>query len=253
MINQELRKARFTSSENWKLLTQPTAAAKKEGAVFGKPALTYIKTKRYEKRLGRSISNDVTAKSLSWGNLVEGRIFSLMGTDCSLNSADTMVHPDYDSWAGSPDGFRYGEQKAVQDFKCPLTLLSFCDLVEPLYAGLNGMEAMNYIRENHSSGEDYFQQLVSNACISKVDWAELIIYMPYESELSDIKMLAADAPANDLSKYYWIVMANDGELPSIPDDGFYKNINIIRFKVPEDDKAKMESAIIKATALLNAD
>jgi hypothetical protein len=47
--------------------------------------------------------------------------------------------------------------------------------------------------------------------------------------------MAQDVPAELLSRHYWIAMAMDGELPFLKDGGFYKNLNIIRFEVPQVD------------------
>jgi hypothetical protein len=117
--------------------------------------------------------------------------------------------------------------------------------VQPLYDGLTGMDAMNAIRENHKDGDKYYYQLVSNACISGSKYAELIVYMPYESELPEVKALAEGNP-----DCYWIWAALENELPFLKDGGYYQNLNIIRFEVPQADKDFLTECVEKAGQLL---
>lgn len=244
LLNKK-RIGNFTSSDIHKLTT-----VARNGKDFGKPALTYIKKKNQERRLGRSISVEANAKPLTWGNLLEGRAFGLMSLDYTLNSTETIVHQTIDYWSGSPDGFKYDESKTVIDFKAPITLDSFCDLVDPLYAGLTGMDAMNAIRENHDCGEAYYQQLVSNAILTNSQFCELIVYVPYLSELPVIREMAQMVESDMLGKHYWIAMATENELPYLVDGGYYKNLNIIRFPVSEEDKTLLTECVLRAGAML---
>lgn len=241
IITNKNRVGNFSSSEIFALNTLSRDKQK-----FGIPALTYIKKKNQERRLGRSIQTESNAKSLTWGKILEARVFDLLGIEYSLLSLETVIHPDYDFWCGSADGMKEDEGRTVIDIKCPITLDSFCDLVDPLYDGLNGMEAINKIRDTHKSGEQYYQQLVSNAIINDCKYAELIVYMPYESEIPEIKKEVDGMP-----NCYWIAMAGDDELPFIKDKGFYKNLNIIRFEVPEEDKELLTTNVVKAGKLLH--
>lgn len=229
MINNASRVGNFTSSEIGVLMKNGT----KEGT-FGKPALTYIEKKNMERRLGRSITAEVEAKPLAWGNHLEGQVFTLLGLEYRLCSKETLNHPTIPFWKGSPDSVKLDEGKTVVDYKCPITLLSFCQLVDPLYTGLTGIEAMNKIRENHEHGDKFYYQLVSNACITESRFAELIIYMPYKSELDSIR-----ASADSDGKLYWLKFADDDSLPYLPDGGYYRSINVIRFEVPEADKKEL--------------
>lgn len=250
MINNVERVGNFTSSGISALLSTG-----KQAMGFGVGAITYIYEKRMERLLGRGIDTEVNAKPLSWGKHLEKRVFNLLGIDYTLSSTETDVHPEIPYWSGSKDGTRESEQRAVTDIKCPITLKSFCGLVMPLYCGLDGMDAMNAIRngfthegvtyEKHKQAEDYYWQLVSNSCINNTEYAELIVYMPYLSELPDIRLSADGNP--DL---YWIGYAADCELPYLVDGGFFKNINVIRFKVPEEDKALLKEAVLKGGKLL---
>lgn len=253
MINNLLRQGNFNSSEIVALTTNG-----KEQGTFGKPFYTFIEECNMERRLGTSIETEISARALSWGNLCERYVFQeKLGTEYTLESKETLVHPEIDFWVGSPDGRKYDEGGTVTDTKAPFTKKSFCQLVHPLYCGLNGMDAMNAIRfgfkdkesnqhEKHKDGEKFYWQLGSNACILGTDYAELIAFIPYKNELEAIRELASqvDDP-EEQKKYYWIAQASDDELPWIPEGGFYQNLNIIRFKVPLVDKLFLKQRVIE--------
>jgi len=243
--NSKIRNGNFTSSEIAALTSEPTAAAKKLGSIFGKPAFTFIEEKNFERLLGRSIDNEVDAKPLTWGKLLESRVFDLLGMEYLLTSQETDVHPEIPYWVGSKDGIKNDDGSTVIDIKCPMTLKSFCRLVSPLYSGVDGLEAMQWIRDNHKDGEKYYWQLVSNAAINDCRFAELIVYMPYQSELAEIK-LSADGQAN----CYWVAMAMDEELPYLKEGGYFKNLNIIRFEVPDSEKEFLKERVLAAGKML---
>lgn len=245
MIKNLLRVGNFTSSEIVALTKRD-----KKGTGFGAPAITYIDETNFERKLGRSITDEVNARPLTWGKLLESRVFNLLGLEYILTSNDTVPHPTISYWAGSKDGIKHDEGKTVIDIKCPMTLKSFCQLVDPLYKGLTGIIAMNYIRDNHKDGEKFYWQLVSNSIIDETQYAELIVYMPYQSELEEIMNMARAVDGADMSKHYWIAMASEGDLPFIQDGGYYNNINTIRFEVPQEDKDFLTESVEKAGAML---
>lgn len=245
MINNKLRVGNFTSSEIAALMSKD-----RSGKGFGKPALTYIEETNMERRLGRSLTDETNARPLTWGKLVESRVFDLLGLEYILSSQETKQHPAIPYWAGSADGRKNDEGCTVMDIKSPMTLKSFCQLVDPLYEGLQGMDAMNAIRENHKDGEKFYWQLVSNSILEQTRFAELIVYMPYFSELPDIRMLAHSVPGDQASRHYWIAMAQDDELPYLIDGGHYRNLNIIRFEVSEADKKLLIETVKKAGEML---
>lgn len=241
-----LRVGSFTSSEIVALTTNG-----KEKNSFGKPFYTYIDECNEERRIRRPLEAETNAKALSWGKLVEKKAFELLGLEYQLASDQTIVHPEIDCWAGSPDAFKFDEGKTVVDLKCPQTLKSFTTLVKPLYNNLTGLMAMEWIRNNHKDGDKFYFQLISNAILSDSAYAELIVYCPFRSELDSIRELASniDDPFEQ-KNYYWIAQATDDELPWIWDDGHYKNINIIRFRVPESDKKFLIERVKLAEKLL---
>lgn len=239
MLDQKKRYGKVSSSGIVALLS-----VNKKGDDFGVPAKIYIEEKQMEIRLGRSLDTDSKAKATLWGTFLESFVFSELPLGYSYNSDETITHSENEFWVGTPDGFRYDEGKTVMDIKCPYTLKSFCQLVQPLYDGFVGMDAMNKIRETHKDGDKYYWQLVSNAILSNSKYAELIVYCPYASEIQSIKSNAEGQP-----NYYFIWAANDEDLPYINNDGYYKNLNIIRFEVPETDKQLLTEKVNKATAL----
>jgi hypothetical protein len=206
----------------------------------GSGAITYIAERNMERRLRRSLTQQSNAKPLVWGNLLERRAFKLLDTSYILVSQETIQHPKYRSWTGSPDGFNSEGKTAVIDIKCPMTLKSFCQFVDAWKKG--GISA---IREAHEDGEKYYWQLVSNACLTKCKFAELIIYMPYKSELDAIRYMAEGNP-----DCYWIMSSQDDELPWLPDGGYYKNVNIMRFEIPVEDKKLLEHYVSEGSKML---
>ncbi len=234
--NSKYRVGNFTSSEIYKLMTLNKA---KNG--FGAPALTYIEETNLKRMLGRSLNTDMNSRPTSWGNLLEPRVFDLIGLEYTYSSQTTDMHPTIPYWAGSKDGTKEGEQRAVIDIKCPYTINSFCQLVMPLYEGLTSIEAMLAIRESSDDGDKYYWQLVSNAILNGCDFAELIIYMPYQSELLAIMEMGKGNP--DVKWMEWI---SEGEIPYILDGGKFKNLNVIRFEIPQADKDLLTENVLKA-------
>lgn len=249
-MNSIIRNGNFTSSGIVALMSTG-----KQIHGFGVAALTYIMETNIEREINRSIDTEINSKPTSWGNLCEPRVHELLPTSYIYSSQITDINPEIDFWVGSKDGMNTAGELAVTDIKCPLTLKSFIQLVMPLYCGLSGNEAMYAIRNGfdykgfpypaHKDGEKYYWQLVSNACHNNTDFAELIVYMPYQSELLEIKKMADGNPS-----VYWLNYANEEEIPYLVDGGKYKNLNIIRFKIPQEDKDLLKANVLKAGKLL---
>lgn len=203
---------------------------------FGKPAFTFIEECNMERRLGIDLENEIDSKPTSWGSLVEGRVFDLLGLEYTLCSDRTLQHPDIPWWVGTPDAKK--NRDTVGDIKCPMTRKSFCQLVDPAYENgklIHDALTIEAVRCNHKEGDKYFWQIVSNACITDSKYGELIVYIPYKSELEDIRTLASSAGEfGDYTK--WIYYASDQQLPWIKDGGYYKNLNVIQFDILDRDK-----------------
>lgn len=232
-----LRIGRFTSSAISALMS-----VSKDKSSFGKPALTYIAEKNMERRLGRSLSIESNARPLTWGKMVERRAFDILGTEYKLCSADTIPHKEHGTiWSGSPDLVKFDEGRTVVDIKCPITLKSFCQFAD--------CTTIDQVREGHPDGDDYYWQLVSNAILTNSKYAELIVYCPYQSELKEIREMASNYEG-DQNKVAWINWSGDDDLPYLPDGGYYKNLNVIRFEVPKNDKDLLTEKVLAAGKLL---
>ena len=225
-----MRIGNFTSSEIVALTTSD-----KSKKAPGKPFFSYVEEKKFERNLKRSLDTKQTAKPLSWGKLCEVYLFQHKGLIQYTPLMDEpMKHPNYNFWWGSPDAFN-NNIDAVSELKCPQTLKSFCQLVEPLKIGLSGIDAMNHIREHHSDGDKYYWQIVSNAVITGKSKGELIIFCPQKAELQDLRDLAQQMPTEDLSDYYWIANSNDEQLPYLLAESAYNSFNSIVFDIPQED------------------
>lgn len=220
MIKNINRIGHFTSSKVGRLMMTP---AKRN---------TYISEVRMERKLKRPLETDVSAKPLTWGNLVEGFVFDTkLGLEYQLTSSDVIKHPTVEWWSGSPDGMREG---CVMDIKCPYTLKSFCELSE--------MTIETFKKDE----PEYYWQLVSNSILLGVENAELIVFCPEYSDLPSIIHRAQNIDSLDQYKYYWIASANYDELPYLTEESEYKSLFKLEFRVPEQDKEDLTQAIIKA-------
>ena len=238
------RNGNFTSSELGALMSN----GKKAGEP-GKPFFTYIAEKNMERRLGRALENDTNAKPMNWGKVAEKRVFNILGTTYQESSVETIKHPRYDFWMGSPDGQKFDEGGTVLEIKCPFTLKSFCQFIDATQ-GLDGADAINSIRENHADGDKYYWQIVSNSILLGTKYAELCIYCPYEAELDDVKAEASNMPVADLDKYYGLANSPNKDLPYLIEGKFYKNLNIIRWEVKQADRDLLTSRVLEAAKLL---
>jgi hypothetical protein len=52
------------------------------------------------------------------------------------------------------------------------------------------------------------------------------------------------------NKFKWVDYASDDELPYLIDGGYYKNLNIIRFEIPEADKKLLTGCVLKGGEML---
>ena len=194
-----------------------------------KPKETYLTELSYARRLGRSLSNETTSKPTSWGLLLEGIAFNRLGFEYSLVSDETIRHPEFDCWVGSPDGYT---NNSVIDIKCPFTLKSFVELVD-----IKDIDTFKY------DCPEYYWQLVSNSILLGKQFAELIVYCPYEDDLGLIKHQAQNVDAQDLYKYYWLGSATNEEIPYLIPGEEFKDLNIFKFEVPTEDKDLLTETI----------
>lgn len=265
IVNNSDRVGNFTSSQIYALTTlgsrdmtesellaykleNPKGRRKTIESWPGEKAQTYISEKIMERRLGRSLSVDVDSRATTWGKFLEPFVFKMLPEYTPFGQT-TFTHSKYNSWKGSPDGLK---RQTIGESKCPVTPKSFCQLVQPIYNGLSGMDAMNAVRKGwvdkngilhkpNPDAEKFYWQIVSNCCIHNCKYGELIVFMPYKSQLPELRLLADGNP-----DYYHIWSSTDEQLPFLPDNGYYKNLNIIRFEIPPEDKTLLEGYVVKA-------
>lgn len=233
----QIRNGAFTSSQIYQLMTLD-----RKGTGWGAPALRYLKQKQWEKKLHRSLDSDMRSKPTSWGTLLESRAYQLMPSfETRIQSTETLSHPDIEGWVGTPD---YTESDLVGDIKCPWTLLNFCALVDVLGKGQN-------LEEKGLKDEfpQYYWQLVSNSILTGKKFAELTVYCPFQEELEEIRELARRQD-EDQERYLFINFALDDDLPYLVKEGEYKNLNQIKFEVPEADKVQLTETVKKALKLI---
>jgi len=242
-------------------ITNPKSKARTIESWPGDACITYINETNVERILGRAITNESDARPLMYGKLCEPFFFQKLPNSYRLSSAEVMVHPTIDWWSGSPEGEKFGEEKRIGfEMKSPSTLSSFTRLVDPFYRGLRGMDAINAIRKDwidpmtglkrkaHKDGEKYFIQMISNAVLLDVDVFELIVSVPYKDDLTKLKVTSDDHEKKDgVARFFW---AEDDSLPWIHRGGYYQDITIIRFDVPQEEKNKLTELMIAAGTYL---
>lgn len=234
------RSATFSSSNIWKLTVRD-----RSGKGMGETAKTYIRQVGYEMLLGREINKESNARPTTWGSILEAKAYSLLPFEYQLVSSDRIFHKEIPYWSGAPDVVR---PEVVGDIKCPYSLEVFCDKLSALNEGLEA-----YKKEFR---EDYWQ-LISNAILLEsngipVTHFEAIIYVPYQSELKEIRDMVNNYDG-DANKVAWMNWATDEELPYLLDGGHFKNLNIHLFEIPQEDKYMLTELVHEAIKLLPCD
>jgi len=227
--NSKVRIGNFTSSGMGKLFATPAKIK------------TYIKELNFERKLGRSLTKEVSTRDIAWGHLCESFVFSnLLDESYTLTSSTSILHPTIKSWAGSPEG-KKGET-VVYDIKA-FQLKKFCEIIETFET--NDPEQL---KEEFPSE---FWQLVSNVILLSTEekpiiQAELIVYCPYQSELDALRKFADELDDFELQKQlYWLAGASDEEMSYVIDGGNYSNINKFLFEVTEKDKKTLTDKILE--------
>lgn len=235
-----MRNGNFSSSEIHKLIK----AGPGKLDVFSSLGLTYIKEKKYEQLLKRALSTDTNSRPTSWGTFMELYVWNYkMGlSDYKFEHKTRYSHDSISNWNGCPD--LVGDDR-VGDIKCPYTLKSFCEMMECFDNPI-------LLREIKP---EYYWQLVSNAILTNKSKAELIVYVPFKSEIADIKTFSEETDVFfqnnlDQNKYAWINFAQDNDLPYLREDGFYSNLNTLAFDIPLEDKELLTERVKLAVNLL---
>lgn len=235
----KLRNGNFTASNAYRLCGSLKSGEPTE-AFF-----TYAKEKMFERKLGRSLEVGAHSNSMVWGSFLEKRVFDNLPTSYQMVHKETFSHPEYSFLVGTPDFIVQGVKDV--ELKC-FEPKNFASYVSALLT-----EDLDYIKKEHP--KEYWQ-IVQNSLILNVKNGEAIVYMPYESEMEEIRELANDPLYYEsLGLLPWQVRfiqeKANSELSVLPNDSSFKNLNIFEFEVPESDKEFLLNRAIRANDLIS--
>lgn len=200
-------------------------------------ALTYIKEKNIERRLNLSLKQEVSTRPMAWGHLMEIWVGNNhLDYDYTSLRNKTFSHPNIDFWKGSPD-HKNDKKSIVCDTKA-YERKAFADYADCIMADSYPLFKELYPQQ--------CWQLVSNSIILNVNFIQPIAFMPYQSELSDIRLFLNTYDEDDQWKYKYIYEALDNQLPYLMDDGYYKNMVTNIFEVPQADKDYLTAKVLSA-------
>ena len=242
LIGFESRK--MTPEEKKEFLKENPGSRKQNIEVdgFAKPGQTYIEELVFERLMKRTIKTEVKTQAMKWGSLMEIVLFDLLGMEYVMEHKTTLIHPKYKFWRGTPDlivpEVKIGEIKCYEPKK--FMQLSICLLLKD-------------IKKLKDDFPEEYWQCVSNAHICGVKRAELMVYMPYKSELEEIINKIVDTNflerhgLNDYD-YYFMREENIESLPYLPNDSEFSNVNSFDFEIPEEDMKLLENRMIDTEA-----
>jgi len=96
-----------------------------------------------------------------------------------------------------------------------------------------------------------YWQLISNAIIMGAQFIQPLLFMPYLSELPEIRFFVEDYDNDDPFKYKWIVDSSDAQVPYLQDGGYYQNLVTCIIEAPEKDKDLLTKKVIECGKLLH--
>lgn len=231
-MNNGSRSGRFTSSKVWQLIDTGRSED------FSSKGVKYIQEKLFETRFETTLDTAPYNEAMSWGNLMEQYVYELIGFNYRLASKETLVHPKYPFWSGTPDCVKSDEvtgiEKAISEIKC------YGKKKFALY--VDAITEKNLEKFKSAFPQEYWQ-IVSNACIMGLDYGEALCFMPYRSQYEEIKEIAENMEGSDIWKYRFIVEKHINDLNFLPDDGYYDSINRFEFKIPKIDKLTLTARI----------
>ena len=250
IVQNKERIGRFTSSNIYKLIPYgsvpmtkdeliehkklfPKSRKKNKDGGFSEKGLTYIREKKLERRMGATLDTNAYSQSAAWGIACETVIFSHLGLDYKMQSQDTFLHTNEKLskyWSGSVDLTVPNEK--VAEIKC-YQRKNF-----GFYADCLMQKDVDLLRKDFP--KEYWQ-IVSNAIIHNVDVGEAILFMPFESEMDDLRGMIEET-----WQTRFIFEKENWELPCLPDDGYYNNIYIFTFEIPKQDKEFLTQRIKEA-------
>ena len=238
MIENKDRIGNFTSSNIYKLCVS-LKSGDSSAAYY-----TYIKEKMFERKMKRSLDMGAYSQSMAWGKFLEKRVNDNLPMDYQMLHKSTAIHPKFHYVAGSVDFLVPGVK--VAELKC-FEPKNFASYVTCLMTG-----DLELVKKEHP--KEYWQML-NNSQIHKTPKMEAIVYMPYESEMDELRELAEDPEyLNEIGMQPWevrfIAEKVSSQLAVLPNDSEFKNLNIFEFDVPIEDVIFLNKKIIEAGKIL---
>ena len=238
MIENKERIGNFTSSNIFKLC----ASLKSGGSSAA--YYTYIMEKMFERKMNRSLEMGAYSQSMAWGKFLEKRVNDSLPFGYQMLHKTTKLHPKFNYVSGSVDFLVPGVK--IAELKC-FEPKNFASYVSVLLTGDTEL-----IKKEHP--KEYWQML-NNSQIHKTPKMEAIVYMPYESEMEEIRELAENPEyLSDIGMMPWevrfIAEKPISHLAVLPNDSSFKNLNIFEFDVPIDDVVFLNKRIIEAGKIL---
>ena len=218
-MDHTLRAGRFTSSQMFRLMGTP--AVRK----------TYIQETQTELKLGKSLSTEFWSKATSWGTLMEVLAFNEMPMEWDICSNDTLLHPILgDFWSGTPDLKAVGKVAEIKGYEykkyCAMTDVIMSKDIQEL--------------KNLNKGKEYWQ-IVSNAAITGVTIGAAVSFMPFEKDFEMVKHFLGQldgTKSHELELHEecsWIMFKEIKDVCLFPDEGYYNNLNVFEFDIPQED------------------
>jgi len=243
MNNKANRVARFTSSK----ISVLTVLGKGEFG-FGTGAITYIKQRLKELKIGRGLTLPIYKQDMVWGKLWEVYVHWQLGLEYKLIIDKTTIHPKYAFWSGSEDFQVEIDGGCVSELKC-YQMDKHIDYAECLQK-----QSISLFREKFK--EEYWQ-IVSNSCIHNTKYGEAIAFMPTEDQLLEMRELLENTDyvekhlKDDPWKYRFVYEKDLYDLPFIPSHSDFPSMVKFRFEVPIADKIFLTKQLINADKLFN--
>ena len=238
MTENILRVGRITSSNIHKIMTTGKGI---HG--FGAPAITYISELNLERRMQVSLKQEVYSRPMAWGKLIEMWVFkddNYLDTSFQSCGDKTLSHPTCEFWAGSPD-YKSTSKSIIAECK-GYERKNFAAYADAIATG-----DTEIIKRD--CPEEYWQ-MVSNAIILGFTKVQPVLFMPYKSELADIRLFAGDVDVDNPFMFKWISDSMDAQLPYLVDGGYYNNFNSCILEVPQKDIDFLTERVMLAGTLL---
>lgn len=253
MVEVLERIGRFTSSNIWKLTTKD-----RTGKSFGAPALTYIEEKRAERSLGRSIDLGAVTNSLTWGKVMEYYCNKFhLDISYTLCSKQTLVHPKFKFWSGSPD---FTKPKTTGDIKCNEPKRHYV-LTMNLIKLKEGLISLDEFKKEE---KEVYWQVVSNCILTNNPIGEIIAYTPTYDQLNEIRedwevdnfvsglnKTLSEHLEVDFQYFHYLINKEFHNLPYIPKWSEFPNFTSTEFEVPTEDIIFLTKMVLEAESILN--